>query len=248
MSLLSGSLLVSIGIAVFCLLPWAIPALRANSKKLMVVGTLILLGFVGFDLIPETMEVAGPSTLILMAFSALFFSVFHVWADRKKHALVNCEGHDHSKEHHGLTSLLVSMMVHCFAGGVMLVTSFEISEALASAVLWSLVSHKGFEAISVASLLYERARSRTQLILAVSAYALAFPLGCLATIWIETSLAHVVELETIELAAMYATSIAIGSLFACLVQDFLLPSFKEIRQGLAARVRPVQPAQPAQPS
>jgi hypothetical protein len=54
-------------------------------------------------------------------------------------------------------------------------------------------------------------------------------MGVAATAWARLAFAHALSRGVIEQLAMIITSVAIGSLFGCLLQDFLLPSLRQMR-------------------
>ncbi len=238
MSLFNAALLVSLGIAVSVLIPHYWPGVRAHSKTLMLIGTVVLLAFVAFDLVPEMVEIGGTTALVIMGVSWLGFSAVHSMQGPHDHD--SHHGHIHKagdeRKGHSISALLGSMILHCISGGMLLVTSYEMSTRMASAVLMSLIGHKAFEAISVSSLLIDRVKTKKQLYLYASLYALSFPFGVLVTVAAEGLFASSLSHETVEYAAMVLTSVAIGSLLGCLLQDFLLPSLRDLKR-LAMPVR-----------
>jgi zinc transporter ZupT len=127
------------------------------------------------------------------------------------------------------------MALHCFAGGMLLVSSYEISAQLAFHVFLGLVAHKAFEAITVSTVLLEKVKSKKELYLATGVYALSFPAGVLATIAMEVGFAGRISPENFETISMVITSVAVGSLLGCLLQDFLVPAFREVRRSAMVR-------------
>lgn len=224
MSLVLAAILVSSVIAVCCALPWVFPGIRAYSRPLLLVGSVVLLGFVVFDLVPEVVEVGGKITLVLILISSFGFTVLHRLAHRHGHADV-----DEETPSHGVSVLLTSMALHCFAGGMLLVDSYALSERLALSVFMSLIGHKAFEAISVASLLMRRVPNTSRLFQCAAFYVLSFPAGVVLTEVARRSFAQSLTPEHFRAAALVLTSVAVGSLFGCLIQDFLLPTMREFR-------------------
>jgi zinc transporter ZupT len=225
MSLVLAAVLVSLVIALCCALPWLFPRVRGYARPLLLVGTSVLLGFLVFDLIPEMVEMGGTSSLFLVLASAGGFTLLHALGDR---------GHAHAHEHdevpsHGVTFLLGSMALHCFAGGMLLVSAYEISARMALGVFLSLVAHKAFEAVSVSSVLLERSHSPRTVVRGSLLYVLSFPAGVLLTEGARKLFFEGVSRSEIERIALVLTAIAIGSLFGCLIQDFLLPLLREFR-------------------
>lgn len=231
MRLVTAATIVSVGIALSCLLPHYSNWVRARAKVLLLVGTIVLLGFVVFDLVPEMLKVGGLTSLVLIAASWAVFSVIH---SRNTHTHeTHHEALHHElepKKHHSMSFLLGSMALHCFAGGMLLVSSYSVSERLAFGVFLSLVAHKAFEAVSFSSLLIERTASRRHLYFCVSIYALSFPLGVLLTAGVDALMASEASTVAVKKIAMILTSVAVGSLFGCLLQDFLLPVIRELRR------------------
>jgi len=186
---------------------------------------LVLLGVCLFDLIPEMFEIGGNTSLVIMAASWAVFAAIHALQGGHLHADVN-DAHLHS---HTVKFLLGSMVLHCFAGGMLLVSSYELSARLAFHVFLGLIAHKGFEALAMSSLLLEKLDSRKQVILSVILYAISFPAGVIATTLLRQTYAATLSPERIENLAMVITSIAVGNLLGCLVQDFLVPAFREVK-------------------
>lgn len=240
MSLGLAAILVSLVIGFCCALPWLFPSVRAYSKPLLLIGTSVLLGFVVFDLIPEMVEMGGKSSLFLVVISSGLFTWLHGIVDRghKHHGSHHGHLHDsHPAESpkHGVVFLLGSMALHCFAGGMLLVGSYEISERMAFAVFLSLVGHKAFEAVSVSSVLFQRVDSPAHLFRCSALYVLSFPIGVALTEWARRIYAGSLSPEHLKQAALVLTSIAVGSLCGCLIQDFLLPTLREMRKPVRSK-------------
>jgi zinc transporter ZupT len=225
MSLGLAAILVSTVIALCCGLPWIFPGIRAYSRPLMLVGTVVLLGFLAFDLIPEMVELGGTWSFLLVLASSGLFTLLHAFVDKG-------HNHAHSEEtpEHGVLFLLGSMALHCFAGGMLLVSSYEVSERMAFAVFLSLIGHKAFEAVSVSSVLFQRVISPRRLLRYSALYVLSFPLGVAVTEWARRLYAQALTPEQLKQAGLILTSIAVGSLFGCLIQDFLIPAMRDLRR------------------
>lgn len=219
-----AAILVSSVIAVCCALPWVFSGIRAYSRPLLLVGSVVLLGFVLFDLIPEVVEVGGKLSLLLILVSSVGFTALHRLAHRHTHADT-----DEETPSHGVAVLLTSMALHCFAGGMLLVDSYAVSERLALSVFLSLIGHKAFEAISVASLLLRRVPSPGRLFQCAALYVVSFPFGVVVTEVARRTFSESLSPEYFRAAALVLTSLAVGSLFGCLIQDFLLPTMREFR-------------------
>ena len=228
MSLVLAACLVSLVIAFCCALPWIFPRIRLYSRPLLLVGTSVLLGFLAFDLIPEMVEVGGVFSLVLVLISSVAFTLLHFFGDR-----VSGSRHNHSDEEgpsHGVAFLLGSMALHCFAGGMLLVSSYEISDQMAFGVFLSLIGHKAFEAVSVSSLLIQRVSTLNRLLRCSAIYVLSFPAGVLVTEGIRRLFFQSMSVQNLKDGALILTAVAVGSLFGCLIQDFLIPAMREFRQ------------------
>lgn len=224
MSLVTAALIVSLEIALFMALPFMFGGIRKFTRPLMIIGALVLFAFCFLDLIPEMMELGGAASLLIVAFAWAIFTGIHY-----------LQAHDHSKDHEtGLENsqagayLLLSMALHCFAGGMLLVGSYEISANLAFHVFVGLLAHKAFEAIAVASAIADKVSSRRQLFLSAGIYAISFPAGVVTTIGAR-AMADGVSTQVIETIAMVITSVAVGSLLGCLLQDYLIPAYRGLR-------------------
>jgi len=227
MNLLVSALIISVAIAFFTLLPWFISSLRNYSRVLQISGALVLFGVCFFDLIPEMMELGGTTSLLIMLVSWAAFSVVH----RLQH-----QGHADQGEHeHGGTYLLAAMTLHCFAGGLFLVSSYEISERLATHVFWGLLVHKGFEAISVSSVLLEKIHTKKQLYISTFTYAFSFPLGVVVASLAHSAFQGKVAPATVEQIGMVISSVAVGSLLGCLIQDYAVPVVRGMLRNTALR-------------
>lgn len=229
MSLVLAAILVSGVIGVCCALPWIFPVLRSYSRPLLLVGTSVLLGFLAFDLIPEMVELGGVYSLVLVLVSSLLFTALHAMADRGK-SVPHLHNDSEEGPVHGVAFLLGSMALHCFAGGMLLVSSYEISAQLAFDVFLSLVAHKAFEAVSVSSVLIQRIPSLKQALRASAVYVLSFPVGVILTEWGRRLFAQNLSPDRLKQVALVLTAVAVGSLFGCLIQDFLIPAMREFRR------------------
>jgi len=236
MSLILSSLIISWAIALFTLLPWFFEGIRNYSRIMQYSGALVLFGFCFFDLIPEMFELGGSTSLLLMAIAWGIFAVIHRFqSNAHGHAHDEAGQHEQHVHDHGAGFLVGAMAVHCFAGGMFLVSSFEISTRLAMHVFWGLLLHKGFEAVSMSSVLMEKLSSRRQLYLYTSIYALSFPAGVLLTVGLHKVFAGSLQPSDIEQIGMVISSLAVGSLLGCLVQDYAIPMVRQLRRTTALR-------------
>ncbi len=228
MSLVLAAILVSLVIGVCCALPWIFPVIRLYSRPLLLIGTSVLLGFLAFDIIPEMVEMGGYWSLVLVLISSGLFTWLHALADKSQSM-----SHKHDDEEgpsHGVAFLIGSMALHCFAGGMLLVSSYEISTQLAFDVFLSLVAHKAFEAVSVSSVLIQRIPSLKRALKASAVYVLSFPVGVILTELARRLFLGSLSPDGVKDVAIVLTAVAVGSLFGCLIQDFLLPAMREFRR------------------
>lgn len=228
MSLVLSALLVSGAIALFTLLPWFLPGVRNYSRFLLVSGSAVLFGFCFFDLIPEMIEMGGRNSLFIMLLAWGLFSLFHRLQESHSHGIDPTE--------HGGMHLVSAMAMHCFSGGMFLVTSFHLSERLALHVFWGLFLHKAFEAVSVSSVLLERFGTRRQVYVSTFLYAASFPAGVLVTMGGLALFEQSLTAAELERIAVVISSVAVGSLLGCLIQDFMVPAVREVRRVAAMRV------------
>jgi zinc transporter ZupT len=105
---------------------------------------------------------------------------------------------------------------------MLLVASQGLAPTLSRTVFWALLAHKGYEALTVSSVLLEKEDSRARTIASVAIYALSLPVGVLLTYNFHALLTNYV--------AMIVTSLAAGTLMGCLCFDFLLPSLRRMKK------------------
>ena len=220
MDILSSALIVSLVIAFFGAVPWFFSGIRNFSHFFLYLGTGALLYFALFDLLPEMIEAGGWTAIAVMLIVLGFFSWLHV-RDRL---------HAHSGDGHPLSVLVVSMSLHTFSSGMLLVSSYDISETLVRGVFFSLVVHKAFEAMSVSSLLIVKEPSSKKIFLMMLLYGLSFPIGVALTSWARNWAGSAVSVGDIEMSAMIITSVALGSLLGCLINDFIIPTVQRLKQ------------------
>jgi zinc transporter ZupT len=214
MELFTGTILVSLVMALGCALPLLSPWARRHSVTCLLFGTGAMLGLCVFALLPEVVEAGGPRTLWLVAIAGALYSGLHLFHLGHHH-------HDQEEEARAVGVLLGSMSLHCFADGVVLAVSLTLSANLARAVFVAIVAHKFYEAFSVSMLLREMARSRRHFACFISVYALSFPLGIFAGWLLPQALAG---------APVIIMSFALGGLLGCLWHDFLMPCLPRLQE------------------
>jgi zinc transporter ZupT len=129
--------------------------------------------------------------------------------------------HEHSGSGHAPYLFLFSIIGHCFASGMLLAASKSLSARIASAVFIALVAHKGYESLTVSSVLLRQVRSKAARITAIVVYSLSLPFGVAVTSFFRDQMSQEI--------AVFISSLAIGTLLGCLIFDFLLPSIRELK-------------------
>ena len=126
--------------------------------------------------------------------------------------------------------LMAAMVSHCFASGMLLAVSQELSSKIAATVFFALIAHKGYEALTFSLLLGERVRRTSWFLACVGAYALSLPLG-VVVVKLGTSVLDAKRSPaTVNMLAMVISSVAVGSLMGCMIHDFLIPSIQHVRR------------------
>jgi zinc transporter ZupT len=206
----------------FTALPWISTTIHEHSTRFFLIGTGAMVSLCCFDLLPEIFEVGGNASLVLMAVSLGLYSAAHIFHLGHHHHPGESPA-VHLAEEAGFSGLfLASMMAHCFASGVLLAVSGELSSGLANTVFWALVAHKAFEAFTVSALfLKKKFLTRSAILASLTAYVLSLPVGFAAAQFFHSEMTRSI--------ALVASSIAAGTLAGCLIFDFLLPSFQQLR-------------------
>jgi zinc transporter ZupT len=115
-----------------------------------------------------------------------------------------------------------SIIGHCFASGMLLTVSRTYSEALSVSVYAALLIHKAYEALTVSSILVGNSKSHLSSASIIGAYTLSFPLG--------VGIAALLGASRGQSVALAVSGIAVGTLLGCLIFDFLIPSFFQLKQ------------------
>jgi ZIP family zinc transporter len=157
-----------------------IVALRSRDQFHLVLGLSagLLLGLVGFDLLPEVFELntstfgGVPAVSIAIVGGFLFLHVLERSFGSHEPAESDY-GHDH--EHHNIAGTLgaVAMGGHVFLDGVGLGVAFQVSNSLGFAVFIAVVVHAFSDGLNTVSLLVKSGHwtKRSKWLLAVDAFA-----------------------------------------------------------------------------
>ena len=234
MNLTRETLLLSLMMMGLCSLPLWVSAIKKISHFLFLAGTGALVGICFFDLLPDVYEMGGISSLALVFGVWVVYSLAHYVHYRKKHVKTGhqeCHGHHHEDEHHhvllhsdegGVGIFIGSMMIHCFASGILLAVSFRYGELFSRTVFLALLTHKAYESLIVSTIVLEKVKSKAHALVANAAYALALPLGVV----VEQVFNEQISMKV----SLIATCVALGTLFGCMIFDFLLPSIEHVKK------------------
>jgi ZIP family zinc transporter len=155
-------------------------ALRSRDRFHLVLGLSagLLLGLVGFDLLPEVFELNKstfgrvPAVSIAIVGGFLFLHVLERSFGSHEPAESDY-GHDH--EHHNIAGTLgaVAMGGHVFLDGVGLGVAFQVSNALGIAVFLAVVVHAFSDGLNTVSLIVKSGHwtKRSKWLLTVDAFA-----------------------------------------------------------------------------
>jgi zinc transporter ZupT len=212
MSLVLQTVALAFCMSLFCALPLLSAGVRRHSRALFLMGTGALLGICFFDLVPELWELGGSKSLWILAGVWLAYSMVHFFLHR-----------DHQgPAPEGFSFFFGSLLVHCFASGMLLSVSRELPGDVGSTVFAALFVHKIYESLLLASVLLQGNRSLRRNVGLIALYALSLPAG----VWT----AALFEERITQPVAMLMSSIAVGTLLGCLIFDFLIPSLRQLRE------------------
>jgi len=157
-------------------------ALRAKDRFHLVLGLSagLLLGLVGFDLLPEIFEMNTDNLIgvrtISVALIAGFLSLHFIEQFAGSHEPAESDyGHEHT---HAVeiagTVGAIAMAGHIFLDGVALALAFKVSDALGFAVFIAMLVHAFSDGLNTVALLVKTGqwRSRGKYLLAVDAIAI----------------------------------------------------------------------------
>ncbi len=226
MGLLAEATILTLTISVSASVPFFWRQTHKKNSVMFLIGTGALTGIVIFDLLPDLWILGGVKTICMMLAVWFTYSVAHYFHIGTHHHEIPANTEDTSVGHIQESSILFilsSMIAHCFASGVLLAVSAEISTGLARNVFYALCAHKVYEALTVSSVVVEKMNSRAKAGLALIAYSLSLPAGVI--------LSFVFRHDLSPSIAMIATSLAAGTLLGCLVFDFWLPTLSHLRHS-----------------
>ncbi|WP_375492093.1 ZIP family metal transporter [uncultured Jatrophihabitans sp.] len=173
------AILVSL-VALLSTLGGGLVALRIRDRLHLVLGLAagVMLGVVGFDLLPEALEQAG--RLVFGVPAALLtaiagFLTIHVV--ERSMAMHRAHEHEFEAHHHGLRSVGIAaasaLVVHSLLDGVGIGLGFQSGAGVGVAVAIAVIAHDfadGFNTFTITSL-YGNARRRALTLLALDALA-----------------------------------------------------------------------------
>ena len=156
-------------------------ALRAKDRFHLVLGLSagLLLGLVGFDLLPEIFEMNSNNLIgvktVSVALIAGFLSLHFIEQFAGSHEPAESDyGHDHTHAVEIAGTLgAIAMAGHIFLDGVALALAFKVSNALGYAVFIAMIVHAFSDGLNTVALLVKTGqwRSRGKYLLAVDAIA-----------------------------------------------------------------------------
>lgn len=135
-------------------------ALRSNDRFHLVLGLSagLLLGLVGFDLIPEVFELStstfGGVRAVSIAFVGGFLLLHILEGIFGSHEPAESDyGHDH--DHHNVTGTLgaIAMAGHVFLDGIGIGVAFQVSTSLGLAVFLAVLVHAFSDGLNTVSML-----------------------------------------------------------------------------------------------
>lgn len=221
MGLLTQTTTLTLGMLVVCLLPLIYGKMERWSALIFLFGTGALFGICAFDLLPDVVALGGPTSLTITVVVGTVYSIIHLFHLRH-HESESAHG-EHVEHHHPhFRVFYLSIVSHCFASGVLLSASRNLSEKLAGAVFLALLAHKGYECIIFVSILLQQHYSRLRNFVIVGTYCLALPVG--------VGLTYCFQAQITQTIAVYISSVAVGSLLGCLIFDFVIPSYHQVRR------------------
>ncbi len=220
MSLTTQTLILTIGMAVFCALPLLFPVVQRQRKLLFLIGTGAMLGLCVFDLLPDVFALGGRPGIVVTAAVGIIYSLIHFFYIGLHHT--HEHGGEEANHEHGFWTFLLSLMGHCFASGMLLAVSMRFSQKIAMTVFLALIAHKGYESLTFTSILMAKKKSRRENSGIILIYVSALPLG----VWVT----RIFGASANQTLAMYVSACAVGSLLGCLVFDFILPSFHHVKE------------------
>ena len=167
-------------ITVLATVTGGVVALRSNDRFHLVLGLSagLLLGLVGFDLLPEVFEMNtdgfGGVRTVSIAFVGGFLLLHILEGIFGSHEPAESDyGHDH--EHHNVAGTLgaIAMGGHVFLDGIGLGIAFQVSNALGFAVFLAVLVHAFSDGLNTVSMLVKNGswKSSSKYLLSIDAVA-----------------------------------------------------------------------------
>jgi zinc transporter ZupT len=220
LELLLQTAILTFGMLAVCSLPLVFKGVEKWSALIFLFGTGALLGVCAFDLLPDVIAIGGPTSLSISILVGVGYCILHIVHLRYHQPDSGAEYHHHHV--HSFSAFFSSLVSHCFASGMLLTVSRNFSGTLSSAVFLALLAHKGYESLVLISVVLQQQISRLRIFMVIGIYCLALPFGA--------GLAYLLQDKMSQIIAMYITSFAVGSLLGCLIFDFVIPSYHQVRR------------------
>jgi zinc transporter ZupT len=222
MTLALQLVILAVAMSTFSVVPLLWEAARRHSRPLFLVGTGAMISICCFDLVPDVLKAGGVIAGWEILGTWLAYSGIH-WLPffHHDHDPETAEAHCHYADPRRFAYFMGPLIAHGIASGMLLGVSRELGARVAGEVFVALFAHKIYESLLLASILVGVRRSIRWKIAMAAAYVLALPLGA----WLAWTLGETVLNDM----AVHISGVAVGTLLGCLVFDFLMPSFKQLR-------------------
>ena len=234
LGLLQKTFIIAFTMLFFAFVPVLISARKRVSSPFLLLGTGSLLGLVCFDLIPNMLRIGGEVGLLLVVLVWALYSAFH-WASHRPAASSTLAAAGAAtfqpapderlriRSRIGVVPpFLFSMLLHCFASGVILVVSMRFAPSFSRAFFFAILTHKSFEAVIVSFMLLNQVTSRTRAFALLFIYCATLPLG--------VALAATFDADLKLDVAKVVSGVGLGTLLGCLQFDFIVPCIDRIRE------------------
>lgn len=165
-------------------------ALRFRDQLHLILGFTagVLLGVVGFDILPEIFALAGEHGLDPIAsMIALVFGFLLFHSVEKLVLIHHAHEEDYADHHHpnvGLISAL-ALVSHSFMDGVGIGLGFQVSQAIGVAVAVAVIAHDFADGLNTVSLMLAHHNTERRSLILLALDALAPVLGALSTLFFE---------------------------------------------------------------
>jgi zinc transporter ZupT len=230
------TILITLVMALCFIAPRISKQIQARSKIFLLIGTGGLVSLYFADLLPDVVQLGGTPSLGIIVFVWLVYSYFHTFHIKHHEVHDHEESHDHDIHTHlpadhekSSWLLMASMISHCFSSGMLLYMSHALSPKVAASVFLALIGHKGYEALSVSVLLSQQTKSLKKFSTYALMYASSFPIGVIVTAALTHFFGPGLSPTVVRTTIIVVASFAVGSLAGCMMNDFLIPSLKYLR-------------------